>query len=115
MQHNAQATRSLEIKRYIKAYPKNHTCIFNHGTLDSTATLIAMNHNSARIRCTSGERAEAIPFGARLGLRPGVNGPRGVPGEVPCRVAWKFGAELGLEFDSPLVVGVGELQRAFER
>lgn len=115
MQNDTQNARSLEFKRYIKAYPKNHACIFKHGELDSTATLIAMNHNSARIRCMSGERAEAIPFGARLGLRPGVNGPQGVPGEVPCRVAWKFGAELGLEFDSPLVVGVGELQRAFER
>ena len=111
----AQEGRTVEIKRYMKAYPKNHTCGFIHGVLDAKAMLIAMNHNSARIRCTSGARAEAIPFGARLGLRPGVNGPRGVPGEVACRVAWKHGAELGLEFDSPLVVGVGELQRAFER
>lgn len=74
-----------------------------------------MNNKSARIRCSSIKTAEAIPFGAQLDLRPGVDESVNIPGTVPCRVAWKHESELGLEFNSVLRVGIGELQRAFEK
>lgn len=74
-----------------------------------------MNNKSARIQCANSEQADSIPFDAQLDLRPGVGGSDNIPGTVPCRVAWKHKSELGLEFNSVLSVGIGELQRAFEK
>lgn len=114
MQSKYISTQGTNIRRMIKAYPNRHKCSFSTETSQSDATLIAMNNKTARIRCDNSSYAKTISFGTRLNLRPGLTGARNIPGMVPCRVAWKYKAELGLEFDSILGVGIGELQRAFD-
>jgi hypothetical protein len=99
----------------LKAFAFEHDCELSTPQGEELASLIDISGSGARLKLHRGEADVRLGEGTpvRLNIRLPDLGVE--TGNLPCRVRWTNGPELGVAFDRSLGVGVSDLQSMLDK
>lgn len=102
------------IRRMVKCYPNGRTCVLEGDRGAGRALLVDLNAGSARLLFADDHAAGLFRYRRPLVLQTDISVGGQPLRDIPCRMSWKQGAEIGLEFDQRMDFGLLDLQAALD-
>ena len=104
----------LPLNRMVKAYAGAHRCTLAAGGQTLPARLIDINAASSHLRLDAPSGGPGLRLDQNALLHARLTASGRILDGLACRVAWLTESEVGLEFDTHLGLGIGELQQALD-
>lgn len=112
---NTPTTERRRLKRIGCTYqPRRQSSVLLSGKRSYSVSLMDLHNQGARLRFMDISSAAAVDVGDSCRFNIHIE-PQGLEcGPLPCSIAWKMGAELGVNFDTGLDMPVRNLLRALD-
>jgi c-di-GMP-binding flagellar brake protein YcgR len=104
--------RRQAVRVRLKAYGFQHQCDIRALNMALKAELIDVSSGGARLRFND-ENGIDLSDQCEINLKLTLAGL--LQSFIPCEIRWRRGQEFGVQFNEPLELSVGELQRLLER